>query len=168
VAGCFPLPEGLLTLRDSESLRRLASKRSTSIVSIELIRTFRLRKQLVGWPILFRRVRSERSESRKLAPKHPATRPVWSGKVVARIGLRMMPPSPPPPLSTVRRVFPSTAGRLAFQVAPSPMSPRLSQHQACPAHHVGLHLPFVHSVASSYAPLCVGTMDSVLHRHSRS
>src|SRR5258706_2309554 len=48
------------------------------------------------------------------------------------------------------------------------MSPRLSQHQACPAHHVGLLLPFVHSVASSGAPLCVGTMDSVMHRHTRS
>jgi hypothetical protein len=45
---------------------------------------------------------------------------------------------------------------------------RLNQHQACPAHHVGLRLPFVHSVASSCAPLCVGTMDSVMHRHSRS
>src|SRR5580704_413291 len=49
----------------------------------------------------------------------------------------MMPTFPPPPLSTVRRVFPSTAGRLAFQVAPSLMSLRLSLHQACPAHHVG-------------------------------
>jgi len=48
------------------------------------------------------------------------------------------------------------------------MSPRLSQHQACPAHHVGLLLPFVHSVASSGTPLCVGTMDSVMHRHTRS
>jgi len=48
------------------------------------------------------------------------------------------------------------------------MSPRLSQHQACPAHHVGLRLPFVHSVASSGAPLGVGTMDSVMHRHTRS
>jgi hypothetical protein len=87
----------------------------------------------------------------------------WRGS-----GLRMMPTFPPPPLSTVRRVFPSTAGRLAFQVAPSLMSLRLSLHQAYPAHHVGLRLPFVHSVASSGAPLCVGTMDSVMHRHSRS
>ena len=81
--------------------------------------------------------------------QHVTRRP-RSGRTVARIGLRMMPPFPQSPLSTVRRVFPSTAGRLAFQVAPSPMSPRLSQHQACPAHHVGLRLPFVHSVASSW------------------
>jgi hypothetical protein len=93
---------------------------------------------------------------------------IWSGEVVARSGLRMMPPFPPPPLSTVRRVFPSTAGRLAFQVTPFPVSRRLSLHQACPAHHVSLRLPFVHSVASSGAPLCVGTMHSAMHRHSRS
>ena len=87
---------------------------------------------------------------------------------MARIALRMMPPFPWSPLSSVRRVFPSTAGRLAFQVGPFLMSLRLSQHQACAGQHVGLRLPFVHSVASSCAPLCVGTMDSVMHRHSRS
>ena len=79
-----------------------------------------------------------------------------------------MPPFPQSPLSTVRRVFPSTAGRSAFQVVHFLMSLRLSQHQACAVQHVGLRLPFVHSVASSCAPLCVGTMDSVMHRHSRS
>jgi hypothetical protein len=56
-----------------------------------------------------------------------------------------------------------TAGRLAFQVVPSLMSLRLSQHQVCAVQHVGFRLPFVHSVASSCAPLCVGTMDSVMH-----
>ena len=55
-----------------------------------------------------------------------------------------------------------------FRVVPSPMSLRLSQHQACPAHHVGLRLPFVHSAAPLCAPLCVGTVDSVAHCHSRS
>jgi hypothetical protein len=54
---------------------------------------------------------------------------------MARIGLRMMPPFPWSPLSSVRRVFPSTAGRLAFQVVPFLMSLRLSQHQAYPAPH---------------------------------
>jgi len=48
------------------------------------------------------------------------------------------------------------------------MSRRLSQHQACPALHVGLHLPFAHSADPLYVPLCVGTVDSVVHRHSRS
>ena len=67
----------------------------------------------------------------------------------------MMPPFPQSPLSSVRRVFPSTAGRLAFQVVPFLMSLRLSLHQACPAQHVGLHLPFVHSAAPTLRPaLC--------------
>jgi hypothetical protein len=99
---------------------------------------------------------------------HNVTSSRWSGRTMARIGLRMMPPFPWSPLSSVRRGFPSTAGRLAFQVVPFLMSLRLSQHQACAVQHVGLRLPFVHSVASSCAPLCVGTMDSVMHRHSRS
>ena len=51
-----------------------------------------------------------------------------SSTTMARIGLRMMPPFPWSPLSSVRRVFPSTAGRLAFQVVPFLMSLRLSQH----------------------------------------
>jgi hypothetical protein len=38
---------------------------------------------------------------------------------MARCGLRMMPPFPSSPLSAVRRVFPSTAGRLACQAGPS-------------------------------------------------
>src|SRR6266849_66062 len=85
-----------------------------------------------------------------------------SGRTVARNGLRMMPTFPLSPLSF------RTAGRLAFQVAPSLISLRLSQHPAYPAQYVGLRLPFVHSAAPLCAPLCVGTMDSVMHRHSRS
>jgi len=93
---------------------------------------------------------------------------LWSGRTVARIGLRMMPPFPQSPLSSVRRVFPSTAGRLAFQIAPFLASLRLSQHQACPGQHVGLRLSFVHPAAPLCVPLCVGTVDSVAHCHSRS
>jgi hypothetical protein len=37
------------------------------------------------------------------------------------------------------------------------MSLRLSPHQACPARHVGLPPPFVHSAAPLRVPLCVGT-----------
>ena len=42
-----------------------------------------------------------------------------SGRTMARCGLRMMPPFPSSPLSAGRRVFPSTAGRLAFQAGPT-------------------------------------------------
>jgi len=87
----------------------------------------------------------------------------WRGS-----GLRMMPTFPPPPLSFRTAGFPQYGWKVAFQVVPSPMSLRLSQHQACPAHHVGLHPPFVHSAAPLYVPLCVGTVDSVAHCHARS
>src|SRR5258708_26866279 len=46
-----------------------ASKRSISIISIALIRTFRLRKQLARWPSLFRLARSEPSDCREPARK---------------------------------------------------------------------------------------------------
>ena len=43
----------------------------------------------------------------------------WSGRIEARTGLRMMPTSPRSPLSAGQRVFPSTAGRLAYQAGPA-------------------------------------------------
>ena len=60
-----------------------------------------------------------------------------------------------------------TAGRLASQAASSPMQHRLSQHQAYHAYHVGLHLPFAHSVTSPGVLHCVRTMGSVALCHSR-
>jgi putative CocE/NonD family hydrolase len=42
-----------------------------------------------------------------------------SGRIEARTGLRMMPTSPRSPLSAGQRVFPSTAGRLAYQAGPT-------------------------------------------------
>jgi hypothetical protein len=48
------------------------------------------------------------------------------------------------------------------------MSLRLSQHQACPALHVGLRLPFAHSATTLCVPHCVGTVSSVAHCHARS
>jgi hypothetical protein len=66
-----------------------------------------------------------------------------------------MPPFPQSPLSSVRRVFPSTAGRLAFQVVPFLFLLRLSQHQAYPVQPVGLRLPFVRSATPLLRPaLC--------------
>src|SRR5262249_54233802 len=49
-----------------------------------------------------------------------------SGRTEARTGLRMMPTSPRSPYHSVRRVFPSTAGRLALQAGPSPIISGLS------------------------------------------
>jgi hypothetical protein len=62
-----------------------------------------------------------------------------SGKVVARSGLRMMPTFPPPPLSTVRRVFPQYGWKVGFsgsafphvaQVKPAPSMPCASSRFA--------------------------------------
>ncbi|SRR6266852_3124384 len=98
-----------------------------------------------------------RQHDRKLVPAVAR-----SGKVVARNGLRMMPLFPPPPLSTVRRVFPSTAGRLAYQTAPSLTSRWLSLHPAssasrqlcvCPSCTPWLHLTF-RSVSEQCARWC--------------
>jgi len=47
----------------------------------------------------------------------------------------MMPTFPRSPLSSVRRVFPSTAGRLAFQAVPSWMISGLSLLPACAVRH---------------------------------
>jgi hypothetical protein len=58
-----------------------------------------------------------------------------SGRIEARIGLRMMPTFPRSPLSSVRRVFPSTAGRMAFQAVPSWMISGLSLLSACAVRH---------------------------------
>jgi hypothetical protein len=44
-----------------------------------------------------------------------------SGRTMARIGLRMMPPFPWSPLSSVQRVFPSTAGRSVDQTVHLPV-----------------------------------------------
>src|SRR6267143_1171602 len=88
--------------------------------------------------------------------------PPQSGRTVARSGRRMMPLFPPPPLSTVRRVFPSTAGRLAYQTAPSLTSRWLSLHPAssasrqlcvCPSCTPWLHLTF-RSVSEQCARWC--------------
>lgn len=55
----------------------------------------------------------------------------WSGRTMARIGLRMMPPFPSSPLSSVQRVFPSTAGRPVYQTVPYPSSASSSRRMAC-------------------------------------
>jgi hypothetical protein len=92
----------------------------------------------------------------------------WSGKVVARSRLRMMPTFPPPPLSTVRRVFPQYGWKVGLSGSAFPHVAQVKPAPGIPCAALGLRLPFVHSVASSGAPLCVGTMDSVMHRHLRS
>jgi hypothetical protein len=54
-----------------------------------------------------------------------------SGRTMARIGLRMMPPFPSSPLSSVQRVFPSTAGRPVYQTVLYPSSASSSRRMVC-------------------------------------
>src|ERR1700688_895782 len=79
-----------------------------------------------------------------------------SGRIEARTGLRMMPTFLDPPYHSVRRVFPSTAGRLAFQARPSRRITQLKPAPGIRRPTTGLFSPFVHLVATTVVPLCVG------------
>jgi hypothetical protein len=84
---------------------------------------------------------------------------------MARCGLRMMPPFPSSPLSAVRRVFPSTAGRLACQAGPSQ---HVDQLKPAPGMHCstsGLSSPFVHLVANIGYPVLSRAAGSIVHHH---
>jgi hypothetical protein len=88
-----------------------------------------------------------------------------SGRTMARCGLRMMPPFPSSPLSAVRRVFPSTAGRLACQAGPSQ---HVDQLKPAPGMHCstsGLSSPFVHLVANIGYPVLSRAAGSIVHHH---
>jgi hypothetical protein len=89
-----------------------------------------------------------------------------SGRTMARSGLRMMPTSPSSPLKSVRRVFPGTASRLAYQteharadhvVKPAPGIPTLLRSWLA---------SFVCSVAERVPALGVAARHSVEHRHA--
>ena len=64
-------------------------------------------------------------------PGATATTLNGSGRTMARIGLRMMPPFPSSPLSSVQRVFPSTAGRPVYQTVLYPSSASSSRRMVC-------------------------------------
>src|SRR4029077_4717068 len=84
---------------------------------------------------------------------------------MARCGLRMMPPFPSSPLSAVRRVFPSTAGRLACQAGPSQ---HVDQLKPAPGMHCstsGLCSPFVLLVANIGYPVLSRAAGSIVHHH---
>jgi hypothetical protein len=84
---------------------------------------------------------------------------------MARCGLRMMPPFPSSPLSAVRRVFPSTAARLACQAGPFQ---HVDQLKPAPGMHCstsGLSSPFVHLVANIGYPVLSRAAGSIVHHH---
>jgi len=76
-----------------------------------------------------------------------AGHPPQSGRIEARTGLRMMPTSPRSPYHSVRRVFPSTAGRMAFQTAPSQRVAQLKPAPGIRSPRIGLLPSFVHRIS---------------------
>ncbi len=88
-----------------------------------------------------------------------------TARIEARTGLRMMPTSPRSPYHSVRRVFPSTAGKLAFQTGPSRYVDQLKPAPGMRWSRSSLLPSFVHLGASSKAPLWVGAVGSIVHRH---
>jgi hypothetical protein len=75
----------------------------------------------------------------------------------------MMPTFPRSPLSSVRRVFPGTAGRLAFQAVPSWMISGLSLLPACAVRHRVCIRPSCASWSQRLSALC-RVADSIAHR----
>jgi hypothetical protein len=81
---------------------------------------------------------------------------VWSCRIEARTGLRMMRRLLDPPYHSVRRVFPSTAGRLAFQTGPSQYAAEFKPAPGMRWQCAGLRPSFVHRVVSTVVPFRAG------------
>jgi len=77
----------------------------------------------------------------------------------------MMPTSPRSPLSAGQRVFPGTAGRLAYQAGPSRDINQLKPAPGIRRSTPGLSSPFVHLVAEIGYPVLSRAMGSIMHRH---
>jgi len=77
-----------------------------------------------------------------------------------------MPTSPRSPLSAGQRVFPSTAGRLAYQAGPTQSVCQLKPAPGIRWPALGLSSPFVHRVADIGGPVLSRAMGSIMHRHS--
>jgi len=92
----------------------------------------------------------------------------WLGRTEARSGLRMMPTFPPPPLSFRTAGFPQYGWKVGLSGSAFPHVAQVKPAPSVPCTSCCLRLPFVHSAAPLCAPLCVGTVDSVAHCHSRS
>src|SRR4029077_19045656 len=69
------------------------------------------------------------------------------------------------PNHSVRRVFPSTAGRLAYQTGPFWYVAQLKPAPDMRCSSSSLRPSFVRFVAASMAPLWVGPVGSIAHRH---
>ena len=89
-----------------------------------------------------------------------------SGRIEARTGLRMMPTFPRSPLSFRTAGFPQYGWKAGLSGRTFPCANQLKPTPGIRRPTSGLSSPFVHLVASSLAPLCVGPVGSIAHRHA--
>jgi hypothetical protein len=85
---------------------------------------------------------------------------------MARSGLRMMPTSPSSPLKSVRRVFPGTASRLAYQAGPARACRWLSLLPACPPGCAVYPSPSCSPQRNEDSAFSDAARRSVEHRHA--
>ena len=79
-----------------------------------------------------------------------------SGRIEARIGLRMMPTFPRSPLSFRTAGFPQYGWKAGFPSGAFLDDQRLKPAPGIRCPKSSLHPPFVHLVVSTVVPLCVG------------
>jgi hypothetical protein len=94
-----------------------------------------------------------------------ASRPPQSGRIEARIGLRMMPTFPRPSLSFRTAGFPRYGWKVGLSDGAFPDVTQLKSAPDIRCITAGLHPPFVHLVVTAILPLRVGSADSIMHRH---
>jgi hypothetical protein len=94
-----------------------------------------------------------------------AERPPQSGRIEARIGLRMMPTFPRPSLSFRTAGFPRYGWKVGLSDGAFPDVTQLKSAPDIRCITAGLHPPFVHLVVTAILPLRVGSADSIMHRH---
>jgi hypothetical protein len=87
----------------------------------------------------------------------------WRGS-----GLRMMPTFPPPPLSFRTAGFPQYGWKVGLSGSAFPHVAQVKPAPGMPCTSCRFASALRALRGPSGAPLCVGTMDSVMHRHSRS
>ncbi len=91
-------------------------------------------------------------------------RPPQSGKVVARIGLRMMPTFPPPPLSFRTLGFPQYGWKAGLSDGAFPDRRSVKSAPGIPEPTASLRPPFVRLVAKPGTPALCRAGDSIAHR----
>jgi hypothetical protein len=96
-------------------------------------------------------------------PREPCL--CWSGRTEARIGLRMMPTFPRSSLSFRTVSFPQYGWKAGLSDGACLDVAQLKPARGVRCSSSSLRPSFVHFVTASMAPLCVGPVGSIAHRH---